>query len=85
MLDRILKERGFCLTFCRLEDKMSLGSEKEGPLKEQIEERIRRKERPAKLANLVERYNQLSDEMDKIDDQKSKNLKSDADERMRCR
>ena len=46
---------------------------------------IRRKERTAKLATLVDRYKKLLDEMDKIDDQKSKHLKPYADERMRCR
>ena len=84
-LVRILKERGLRLTLCRLEDKLSLGFEKERQLSDEIEEMIRRKERPAKLATLVERYNQLLDEMDKIDDQKSKHLEPDADERMRCR
>ena len=51
----------------------------------EIEELIRRKERPAKFATLIERYSQLLDEMDKMDDQKSKHLKPDADERIRCR
>ena len=78
-LVRNLKERGLCLTLCRLEDKLSLGSEKE----RQLSGLIRRKERPAKLATLVERYKQLLDEMYKIDDQKPKDLKPDVNERMR--
>ena len=82
---RNLKKRGHGLTLCRLEDKPSLGFEKERQLNEEIEQLIRIKERPAKLATLVERYNQLQDDMDKIDDQKSKHLKpDDAEERMRC-
>ena len=64
---------------------LSLGFEKERQLTEEIEEIIRRKERPTKIATLVERYNQLLDEMDKIDNQKSKHLKLDAHDRMRCR
>ena len=78
-LVRNLKEGWFCHTLCWLEDKLSLGFEKEGQRSEEIEEVIRRKERPANLATLVERYNQLLDEMDKIDDQKSKHLKPDED------
>ena len=46
-LVRNLKERGLCLTLCRLEDKLSLGSEKEWQLSEEIKEMIRRKKRPA--------------------------------------
>ena len=52
-------------------------------MNEEIEEMIRTKERPAKLAALVERFNQLLDEMYKIDDQKPKHLKPDANERVR--
>ena len=80
-----VKEQELRLTLCRLKDRLSLGFEKERKLNEEIEEMIRRKERPTKLATLVERYNQLLDEMDKIDDQKSKHLKPNADERMLCR
>ena len=56
-LARNLKERGHCLTLCRLQDKLSLGFEKKRQMNEKIEEMIRRKEPPAKLATLVERYN----------------------------
>ena len=84
-LARNLKEREHGLKLCRLEDKLSLGFEKERQLNEEIEEMIRGKERPAKLATLVERYNELLDEMDKIDEQKPKHVKPEADERMRCR
>ena len=84
-LVRNLKEQEHYLTLCRLEDKLRLGFEKERQLSEEIEEMIRRKECPAKVGTLVERYNQLLDEMDKIDDQKSKHLQPDANERMRSR
>ena len=84
-LARNLKEQGHCLTLCHLEDKPSLGFERERQLIEYIQERIRRKESPAKFASLGERYNQLLDEMDKLDGQKSRHLKPDADERMRGR
>ena len=80
-----LKERGHGLMLCRLEDKLSLGFERERQLNEKMEEMIRRKEHRAKLATLVEHYNHFLDKMDKIDDQTSKHLKPDADKRMRCR
>ena len=84
-LARNSKERGQGLTLCRLEDKLNLGFETEWQLNEEIEEMNRSKECPAKVATLVERYNQLLDERHKIDYQKSKHLKPDEDQRMLCR
>ena len=78
-----LQETGHCLTFCRLEDKLRHGYPTALQLNQEIEALFRKKERSAKIAPLVDRYNQLLEELNQIDDQNSRHLKLEANKSMR--
>ena len=77
-----LTDRKNCLTFCWLEDKFNHGYEQIQQLGAEIDELIGTKDRSTKITTLVQQYNQLLDEMDKIGDQKSGHLATGTNERM---
>ena len=79
-----LQETGHCLTFCRLEDKLRHGYATALQLNQEIEALFRKKERSVKIAPLVDRYNQLLEELNQIDDQRSRHLKPEANKSMRA-
>ena len=77
-----LNDRKSCLTFWRLEDKLSHGYKQIHQLGAEIDEPIRRKERSKKIATTVQWYLQLLDQMDKIDNLSFRHFKPDANERL---
>ena len=78
-----LQKTGHCLTFCRLEDELKHGYATALQLNREIEALFRQKERSAKTAPLVDRYNQLLEELNQIDHKRSRHLKPETNKSMR--
>ena len=78
-----LNGRKNCLTFYRLDEKLSHGYEQIHQQGAEIDELVRRKERSKKNSTLVQWYLQLLDEMDKMDNLRSMHVTRGANKRLR--